>query len=113
MYVSNKQPIRWLYTKQFRTMVLDVFLDINSNLSNSQHQVLIKWCIILDKVIKVKGSDKTFDELLMVCFFRVSLDKALSQNLRKRFMEVLYEFDFLNITEIRQFVQNLISALKI
>jgi hypothetical protein len=112
MYLTNKKPMNWLFIKEFRVMIMDVFLDINVDISNNQHQVLIKWCIILDKLLKTK-TEKVFDDLLMVCFFRVSLDKSLSQNLRKRFMEVLYEFDFLNIPEIRKFVSDLISALKI
>lgn len=81
-------------------------------MSNNEHQLFIKWCIILEKILKFK-EEKVFQHLLIPCILRIVLDKKLSQNLRKRYTEILFEFDFLQIPELRQFINKILHALRI
>ena len=89
-----------------------IFLNIDDEVDNNEHQLLIKWCLVIKQIIETgEGSPEFINSNLVLGIYRIVFDKNLSENLRKRYADILVKLQTSD-DHVNSFVERLLKAMR-
>lgn len=89
---NENKEIEWIQWKSFQSLVVNIFKTVQVGLSKQVHQLLIKWNLIINQIIKTGVGNTAFKKnRLDIGIYRVIFDRNLSESLRKSYTNLVFD----------------------